>query len=174
MQVSIEAQSVIQRIMNELSTALREPNKKEEIEEIRKVCRKGEIVNVKPTRVDVWLENEDEIYMFDLKTAKPNINEFKGFKKTLLEWVAVYLYQYPDKIIHTGLAIPYNPYEPEPYQRWTMQGMFDRDEILVAEHWWDFLGGSNTYEELLDCFEAAGISLRSKIDAYFNKFNNSN
>ncbi len=33
------------------------------------------------------LKTNNELYLIDLKTAKPNIGEFKGFKRTLLEWV---------------------------------------------------------------------------------------
>ncbi len=40
--------------------------------------------------------NEGTCYLFDIKTAKPNAE------------------------INTFIAIPYNPYEPEPYTRWTM------------------------------------------------------
>jgi len=35
---------------------------------------------------------------------------------------------------------------------------------------WDFIGKEGTYEELLNCFERAGIELRPEIDAYFSKF----
>ena len=32
--------------------------------------------------------------------------------------------------------------EPQPYDRWTFQGMFDLpNEIKVADEFWDFLGG---------------------------------
>lgn len=86
----------------------------------------GEINQVKPTKVDVWLESIDgQVFLIDLKTVKPNIGEFKGFKRTLLEWVAVELYRNHDLKINSIIGIPYNPYEPEPYDRWTMQGMFD-------------------------------------------------
>ena len=38
---------------------------------------------IKPTRVDVYLEDEDgEMYLFDIKTAKPNKGNFKEFKRT--------------------------------------------------------------------------------------------
>jgi type II restriction enzyme len=74
----------------------------------------------------------------------------------------------PNVDIRTLLAIPYNPYEPEPYQRWTLQGMYDlKNEILVAAEFWDFLGGKNTYEDLLEVFEQVGIALRPEIDAKF-------
>ena len=78
--------------------------------------------------------------MFDLKTAKPNIGEFKNYKRTLLEWVAIYLWKEPSANINSYIAIPYNPYEPEPYQRWTMRGVIDIErELKVAEEFWDFL-----------------------------------
>lgn len=43
-------------------------------------------------------------------------------------------------------------------------------ELLVAHEFWDFLGGDGSYEELLNCFERAGIELRPEVDEYFSKF----
>ena len=63
------------------------------------------------------------------------------------------------------VAIPYNPYEPEPYERWTLQGLFDlKIEVLVGAEFRDLLGGKNTYEDLLTVFEEAGKELYSEID----------
>lgn len=105
-------------------------------------------------------------------TTKPNISNFKDFKRTLLEWAGIALTQNKNAQVNTLIAIPYNPYEPEPYQRWTMKGMLDLpQELKVAEEFWDFLGGEGTYQELLDCFEQAGIELRPEIDDYFGRFN---
>ena len=127
---------------------------------------------VKLTKIDIYLEsNEGEIYLIDLKTVKPNIGEFKGFKRTLLEWAAAELANNPDVKVNTLIGIPYNPYEPQPYNRWTMQGMFDLDEeVLVASDLWDFFGGKGSYDGLLDCFELAGTELRTEIDDYFDRF----
>lgn len=70
------------------------------------------------------------------------------------------------------IAIPYNPYDPEPYNRWTIRGMLDlKNELKVANEFWDFLGGESAYEDLLKCFERVGIELRSEIDEYFAKYN---
>ena len=53
-----------------------------------------------------------------------------------------------------------------------MAGMLDlSQELLVAEEFWDFLGGVGAYNELLGCFERAGVALRHEIDEYFAKFN---
>lgn len=172
-QISSESQNVIQEIIDRLTTAEITPDKNREIEAIRKVCRKGEMIKVKPTRIDLMIEtNGDELFLFDIKTAKPNAGGFKEFKRTLLEWTAVILANNPMAKVNTLIAIPYNPYEPQPYNRWTMRGMLDLpNELKVAGEFWDFLGGKNTYEDLLDCFERVGIELRQEIDEYFKKFN---
>ncbi len=170
--ISEEAQKVIQKIMDDLTTARTTPDKKAEIEAIRQVCRNGKMKNVKPTKIDVFLKSKtNELYLMDIKTAKPNAGGFKEFKRTLLEWVAVVLADDPGLKIHTFISIPYNPYAPKPYSRWTMRGMLDLDnELKVAEEFWDFLGGEGTYQQLLDCFEEVGIELRPEIDKYFRKF----
>jgi type II restriction enzyme len=123
LQISSEAQQDIKKIMNNLTTATTMPNKQQEIEAIRNVCQKGEMKKVKLTKVDMKLiGHDDTIYLFDIKTAKPNAGGFKEFKRTLLEWVAVVLAENPDADIKTLIAIPYNPYEPQQYNRWTMRG----------------------------------------------------
>ena len=170
--ISSEAQRQIQTIMTDLTAANEDPNKSVEIEKIRKVCRVGSINEVKLTKVDIWLENHDgELFLIDMKTGKPNIGSFKEYKRTLLEWVAAELARNPDAKIKTMIGIPYNPYEPEPYNRWTIRGMLDlQDEILIAEELWDFIGGEGSYDALLDAFEIAGIELRSEMDHYFEQF----
>ena len=173
LQISSEAQQVIQNIMDNLTTAVTTPNKLQEIEAIRAVCQRGDMKTVKPTKIDLKLiEQDGTIYLFDIKTAKPNAGGFKEFKRTLLEWVAATLATNPTAKVQTLIAIPYNPYEPQPYNRWTMRGMLDlENELKVAEEFWDFIGGQGAYNELLDCFEKAGIELRPEIDEYFAKFN---
>ncbi|MBI5969739.1 MAG: TdeIII family type II restriction endonuclease [Deltaproteobacteria bacterium] len=172
-QISSEAHNVIQNIMDNLATANSNPNKAREIKAIRSVCRKGEMRNVKLTKVDVKLFGRDgTIYLFDIKTAKPNAGGFKEFKRTLLEWTAAALADDPKANIQTLIAIPYNPYDPEPYNRWTMRGMLDlQNELKVAEEFWDFLGGDGAYKQLLDIFERVGIALRPEIDDYFARYN---
>lgn len=170
--ITEQAQYEIQRIMDELTAANVKPNKASELEAIRKACSSGKRRKVKPTVVDVCLtNNDDELFLFDIKTAKPNKGGFKEFKRTLLEWVAVVLTEKNDAKVNSLIAIPYNPYEPKPYDRWTMAGMLELNfELKVAAEFWDFLGGAGTYDELLGCFERIGVELRPEIDAYFKRF----
>lgn len=169
--ISEQAQSEIQRIINELTMG-KNPNKVEETERIRKVCNKGRMNKLRTVKVDLFVQSADEtVHLFDLKTAKPNISNFKDFKRTLLEWIAIFLAKNQNAKVNSYIAIPYNPYEPKPYERWTLKGMLDLDnELKVAEELWDFLGNDGAYEELLNCFERVGIELRPEIDAYFSKF----
>ncbi len=171
-EISSEANKQIHTIMNGLGTADREPNKLQEIQEIREVCRIGSREKVKLTRVDIWLvNNKGELFLFDLKTVKPNKGNFKEYKRTLLEWTAAELTRDPESVVNAMIGVPYNPYEPEPYQRWTLKGMLDlQNDVLIAEELWDFIGGEGTYIELLDAFEQAGIELRDEIDSYFKRF----
>ncbi|MBX6360167.1 MAG: TdeIII family type II restriction endonuclease [Acidobacterium ailaaui] len=169
--ISEQAQNEIQHIINELTIG-GNPDKIKEIKRIRKVCAQGKINKLKTVKADLFIQSNDgSIHLFDLKTAKPNISNFKDFKRTLLEWVAIYLSKHPNVKVNSYIAIPYNPYEPKPYERWTLKGMLDLDnELKVAEEFWDFLGGKGAYLDLLDCFEKVGIELRPEIDKYFARF----
>lgn len=170
--ISEKAQYIIQKIIDDLSAANSSPNKIDELKKIREVCNIGIIRSFKTTRVDIYLKEKNGTqYFIDLKTAKPNSGEFKGFKRTLLEWAATVLCEDPKAKVNTLIAIPYNPYEPKPYNRWTMRGMIDlENELKVAEEFWDFLGGKGTYKDLLTCFEQVGIEMREEIDRYFSRF----
>lgn len=171
--ISENAQYEIQKIMDGLTAATTKPNKLKEIQTIRKVIKEGKEREVKPTKVDLFLRNhKDEVFLFDLKTVKPNLGGFKEFKRTLLEWVGVILFENPNAQVNTLIAIPYNPYEPKPYSRWTMAGMLDlENELKVGKEFWDFVGGEGAYEDLLKSFEKVGIEMRKEIDNYFSKFN---
>ncbi|MCX6813400.1 MAG: TdeIII family type II restriction endonuclease [Candidatus Azambacteria bacterium] len=170
--ITQDAQNEIQKIMNDLSID-GVVNKIVETEKIRKVAQSGKHNKLKSVKVDLFLESrQGEIFMFDLKTVKPNKGDFISYKRNMLEWLAVYLFDNSKAKVNTLISIPYNPYGPKPYIRWTMKGMLDlKHEVMVAEEFWDFLGGKNTYKDLLDCFERVGIELRGEIDDYFRRFN---
>jgi Type II restriction endonuclease, TdeIII len=169
--ISERCQQSIQKIMNGLTIG-ENPNKLDEVEQLRTAVGKGGINNLRTVKADLFLESEEgEIFLFDLKTAKPNISNFKDFKRTLLEWAGIVLTQNSKAKINTLIAIPYNPYEPKPYERWTLKGMLDLEyELKVAEEFWDFIGGKGAYEDLLNCFEKVGIEMRDEIDEYFSRF----
>ncbi len=102
--------------MDELVAARSIPNKTEETASILHVSQTGEMVTVRRPRIDLFLKSTNGLeYYFDLKTAKPNISDFRAYKRQLLEWVAIRGAQDNTVNVKTLIAIPYNPYEPEPY-----------------------------------------------------------
>ncbi len=172
--ISSSAHQKIQEIMDKITTATNLPNSVDEINLIRNVCQEGVPHNVQLRNYDVYLKSKDnKFYCIDIKTVKPNIGSFEDYKRMLLSWAASEMYIDPNIEIQPIIGIPYNPYEPQPYNRWTMRGIFDLDnEIKVAEELWDFMGGEGAYNLLLDSFEQAGIELRPEIDLYFQRFRN--
>lgn len=165
-----QCQQCVQTIINEL-TIQAKPDKINELSRLNNSLR-GDMNSLKPMKVDLFLETETgEQYLFDLKTAKPNKGDFQKYKQTLLEWAGIAYTNDKDLKVHSLIAIPYNPYHPEPYQFWTLAGMLDlKEELMVAERFWNFLGGEGAYDELLECFESSGIELRGEIDEYFSRF----
>ena len=172
--ISSEAVLKIDSIMRELRSASRKPDKEKETKEVLAVAGKGEMGKKLKKRVDLFVEIKDEVeYYFEIKTAKPNINEFTGIKKQMLDWIAMRGSENPRAKVKTIVAIPYNPYEPKPYERWTLQGLFDlRQEVLVGSEFWDLLGGKGTYEDLLKVFEQAGLELYDEIEKKMKSLNN--
>ena len=54
-EISTQAQTEIQKIMDNLATATTKPNKEKEIEIIHKACQEGAIRKIKPTVVDIYI-----------------------------------------------------------------------------------------------------------------------
>jgi len=147
-------------------------NKNHEIEQIRKNIKRGESKTDPDSVVDLFVKIKDDENYFDITSAKPNMKEFVALKLKLLRWTGLRLSQERKIQVFTRLAIPYNPYHPEPYERWTLKGLFDleKGEILVGEEFWNFVASDNIYEELLDVFHEAGEELRDEIDKKFAEF----
>lgn len=156
-EISNEENNVISQILQEIKNRTRTTNKEQETKEILQCKSKtGRKIKV---RADLFLKKGNEEYYLEIKTAKPNIDVFAKSKEKLLQWVAL-----RKKKVNTILAIPYNPYYPEPYNRFTMQGFLDEEkELYVAEKFWELLGGKGTYKEILDIFDEVGKEFKEKI-----------
>ena len=169
-----EAQREIQSIMNQLTTKEIEPNHVEEIERIRNKTHVGTIVHAKLPRIDLYLTTHDTHYLIEIKTVKPNKGGFEKHKSDMLTWVAALLRQCPDANVRTILALPYNPYAPKPYSRWTLNNILDTknpSQIMVGAEFWNFLaGGDVIFDRLLDCFQKVGEKMRDEIDRAFERF----
>jgi len=167
-----QTQNVIQNIHERLRRGEMVANKKQEIELIRQSIKKGRPKKDPDSYVDLYVKRQNEENYFDITSAKPNKKEFASLKLKLLKWTALRLSQKKSANVVTRLAIPYNPYYPKPYQRWTLEGLYDlqRGEILIDADFWNFVANNDVYNELLEIFEIAGNTLRKEIDEKFEKF----
>ena len=166
-----ETENLIKDIHNRLRKGEISSNKIDEIEKIQKKIKIGNPKSHPDSVVDFFVKINDEENYFDITSAKPNIKEFVILKHKLLIWTALRLSQNKKIKVFTRLAIPYNPYFPKPYQRWTESGLYDlkRGEILVGANFWNFVAGKEIYQELLDLFQSVGEELRSEIDKKFTE-----
>jgi len=171
-EIDAETEKAIANIHYRLRKGEVAANKLAEIEQIRKIIKQGKAKIDPDSVIDLFARLKDTENYFDITSAKPNMKEFVALKLKLLRWTALRLSQNKKANVITRLAIPYNPYHPEPYERWTLKGLYDLDngEILVGKEFWNFVADDDIYEELLDIFEDVGNVLRDKIDKKFAEF----
>ena len=140
-------------------------SKLDQMESIRSSILPGVLEQDPESIVDVFIRTPSGVeYYFDVTSPKGNIKEFRTLKKKLLRWVALRLSTDKNARVNTALAIPYNPYHPQPYARWTSTNLYDTNELLVGSDFWDFVAGEKVYEDLLRVFKEVGTELRPIID----------
>lgn len=167
------AQKKIDNILDDLDSAIREPNHEKEVQEIYSVSQ--QVKREKRTQtIDLYLERDsgEEIY-FEIKGPKPNKNEMKAAKKDLLDIYAIRATE--GKKVKIFLGMYYNPYSPKEYQRWTCIKFFDKGkDFLVGKDFWDFFGGKGTYEELITIYEKVGEEIRPALEKKFKELTDKN
>lgn len=160
---SSEAKSLIEDIIYDLGRKTKDSNKikpniKKEIKQVLKVSGKGQ----ESTQItDLFIVNSKsaEIYI-EIKTIKPNKGECEKAKRLLLKIVALV-----NKPVTVLVGMGYNPYDPQKFSWPLPLNYFNlREDLLVGEDFWDFLGGPGAYRELLNIFEIAGKELKEKIE----------
>ena len=98
-----------------------------------------------------------------IKTVKPNIDQTAEAKRDLLKLKI----NDPEAQVYFGLY--YNPYgENKADYAWAPpKGVFDfRNDsvVLIGRDYWDTLGGSGTYDEVLQIAQEVGVRTRHRID----------
>ncbi len=150
----------IERLLSSLRAGESTPNWERELQRI-KAFKKGEFV-VRRVISDLWIKrNKDEIYI-SIKTVKPNIDQVEITKRSML------LIKAHDEKLQTYLGLYYNPGgETKADYNWLVpQKIFNMQKdqcVLIGKDYWDFIGGRNTYVQLLQIFKEVGEKTRKKI-----------
>ncbi len=170
-------ENLIDTYWSNLKTALKtgqnmRSNKQKEFNMIFNSIQQGEALVDGDSTVDVYIRkpNGDE-YFIDITTVKNNLKGFEVLKLKMLRWIGLRLSTNHNARFNTLIAIPYNPYHPNPYldSRWNATILDGSNDILVQEEFWNFVGNdNNTYNELLDIFKEIGQEIEEEIENFFN------
>ncbi|XOA43041.1 MAG: TdeIII family type II restriction endonuclease [Candidatus Nealsonbacteria bacterium] len=157
--LSREQKSVIGNIVRELRNKERRVNSEREMKEVLSASPRDGKSQKEGRIADLYILKGGVEHYLEIKTVKPNIDVFTKSKTKLLEWIAR-----RRKPVKVFLAFPYNPYHPKPYERFTEQGVLERGkEFLIGEEYWNFLGGEDTFKQLLRLFDLVGKEFKEKI-----------
>ncbi len=152
--------NTIGRIVRDLRAKRRSPNHAQEIREIRKA--KAGSIKV-PVRViaDLYIGDfRDGPFFAEIKTPLPNLDICAESKSKILTFETLLYSQKPKGY----LAFAYNPFITRAAYAhgFTKQIMDMHAEVLMAEEFWDKIGGSGTFAELLSIIDLVGNEIREE------------
>lgn len=161
-----EAQkTTINNIVTKLRNGERDADINQEKKEVLAASRHKGLSQKSGEIADFYMRKSSDEYYFEIKTAKPNIDVFEKSKTKLLEWVAR-----RRNPVNVFLVFPYNPYHPQPYSRFTEVGLMDYpNDFLIGNEYWDFIGGENTFPELLKVFDEVGKDFKERLSQKFKE-----
>lgn len=164
-QIPAERLRRIQEVLNKLE----HPEKgKERIQpdwdtEIKYILNgEGELI---PATVicDIYLENADKKYAFELKAPLPNSDQTKVSKEKILKLYSMT----PCPITNAYYALPYNPYGKRCDYNWSFPArwfnMKEDKVVLIGDEFWDLIGGKGTYQLFIDEINKIGVEYKSQI-----------
>lgn len=115
-------------------------------------------------RADLYLRSDagEEIY-FEMKSPQPNLDQCISVTRKLLELHAIRRKGPPN--VRTFYAMSYNPYGAENENRWSfVRNFLDTDgQVLCGVKFWELVGGTGTYDEVLDIFAEIGHENRAAL-----------
>ncbi|MBG0785558.1 MAG: TdeIII family type II restriction endonuclease [Anaerolineaceae bacterium] len=154
---------VINQIITDLKNSSTCPDLRRETKLLVESKSVGELNPGKQFTVDVFFEEDCDVFAVELKSVKPNAGEMRGEKQKILEGKASLMQSFPNKEIHYYIGFPFDPnvdvssqsvtsYDKAAFLKSIIDGQkyFDPAEILLSSELWDFLSGEGkTMEKIL-------------------------
>jgi hypothetical protein len=145
-------------------------NKAQALQDIRSSIKPGQPLDDHEGVVDVYVRKPDGSELFvDITTVKPNLKEFRTMRRKMLRWAALRMSTNKDSVVDTRIGIPYNPYHPNPYDRWTSSECDPAGDLLVQDELWAAFAGKEVFNELLKVFDDVGNELQHTVKAFIDK-----
>lgn len=144
----------IEQIVTDLRNRKRRPNHEEEMKEISYATRPDDWGYGRQASVicDLYIDDFSSGPFFaEIKTPRPNLDICAESKRKILYFLAIMQAQ-GSKGAVGYFAFPYNPFlTRERYaHNFTRQVMDMEKEVLIGEEFWNKIGGTGAYEELLE------------------------
>ena len=133
----------------------------------KKSPKSGKIIS------DLYIKSGNKNYFIEMKAPGPNKDQCLAALEKLLRIHAMknrYISKKGSKReniqgeIITYFTFSYNPFYPDKYN-WTFVKNYTdlKNEVRIAEEFWDLIGGPGTYGEVLQLYEQVGKKYRDKI-----------
>lgn len=176
-QIPQKSQSNISEIMTSLKNGTSKPDLSKENHTIFSSDDNDDnLVNIAQFTADLYVETDDTIDAYELKSVRPNSGEMRGEKEKILKGKAYLKYKNPFKTVNYYLSIPYDPteknnetnYDKDRYMLYSVEfnKFIDKNELLLASEFWNNLSGEKgTMEEILNIIRSIATPL------FFEKYN---
>ncbi len=157
------AKAHIEEILATLNHGSREPSRESDLREVFTVQAEGGEPAVH--RVDLQVMKDDGTQLFfEMKTPWPNKDTSISMKRMILTTMAIR----KDRGDQAFASSAYNPYSADgrgqPYGwSYAMQFMELGTDFLVGRPFWEMIGDSATYDELLAIASAVGAELEASL-----------
>ncbi len=153
--VSTEAISKIESIVSAVDAGGMKSTYPELIKKVVATSLKGGETRTKIADLHIK-SSEDNEYFFEIKSPKPNKGQCLEATDRLLHIHAIKRLSPPR--VNTFFAMAYNPYGDKKHYNhsFTKSYMDLENQVLIGKEFWDLVGGSGTYEEVLGIYREVG------------------
>lgn len=160
--VPLQTAITIDRIVTELRTNQRAPNRENETREIEVSFERSNNSDLTEIRTVADIYIGDFIggpFFAEIKTPLPNLDICAETKKKILTFKAILRGQNPKAF----MAFPYNPFvtRAEYKHGFTNRIMDISNDVLMGDEFWDFIGGPGTFTSILEIIERVGEEIRA-------------
>lgn len=124
----------------------------------------GELIPVSVT-CDIFIHSKatNKKYAFELKAPLPNSDQTKVSKEKIFKLLSMS----PKQVDFAYYALPYNPYGKKKDYKWTFPmrwfNMQEDESVLIADEFWDLIGGEKTYKTFITEINKLGKKYRERI-----------
>ena len=155
--ISLQAIKRIEEIVSEIGTGGMKSKYLDFVEEIVAIAGKGESVE-RTSIADLYIEKKDgtKIYI-EIKSPKPNKGQCLEATGRQLQIHGISHKESPR--VEAYFASAYNPWgvEKSTYKHSFAVNYMDlEDEVLIGKEFWELVGGTGTYEEVLAIYQEVG------------------